>query len=381
MSVAASAIPWAPDWVCGAEAPDWAQSGTTDAALPFGADDLIDSEEIGIFGTEDSPYPFALPVNAIGAARAAGAPSNQVRQAEELAARGLGTKAKRQAMCGVYGRRCDCSNTACRFRGYRPFRCKNRYCSGECGRLAYNALFKKYLGLLPVAEKLVAGNRVAGNRARVIAKLDFTTINLGRMPTRDEVRAFNACIKLFLRALERAMRFKRSEYGVLYCDEFGGENTNLHAHGIYVGPVIPRQWFGKGKKLSEMWKAACRRTVFEGSFLISAKEAGGFERGLGHALKYAGKFLSKDPCRLADLELAFHGVRRVHALSAFYNALPESEPGDERDGPSCPQCGSALTEGSSFIAVCVLRREGRCELGEARRAMGRGKVFGKSADG
>ena len=375
MNAAANAFPWAPDWVCGVEAPDWVKSVTLDAAPPSGRDDLIDCEEIGIFASEDSPYPFALP-ETIDAARAAGAPPNQVRQAEELAARGLKTKSQRQAVCGMYGRRCDCSNTACRFRGYRPFRCKNRYCPGDCGRLVYNTLFKKYLDLLPVVERLVAGGR-----GRVIAKLDFTTINLGRMPTGDEVRTFNGCIKRFCRALERAMGFKRADYGLLYCDEFGGENTNLHAHGVYVGPVIPREWFGKGKKLSEMWKAACCGTVFEGSFLISAKDAGGFTRGLGHALKYAGKFLSKDPTRLAELELAFHRVRRVHTLSAFYNALPKAEQNEGHDGPSCPHCGSAMILGFSFVAVCILRREGRCDLEDARCAVGRGKVFGKSGDG
>ena len=38
-------------------------------------------------------------------------------------------------------------------------------------------------------------------------------------------------------------------------------------------------------------------------------------------MKYAGKFLSKDPDRLAELELAFNGVRRVHTMGGFYNAV------------------------------------------------------------
>src|SRR5262249_5456527 len=143
----------------------------------------------------------------------------------------------------------------------------------------------------------------------VIAKLDLTTINLGRMPTRDEVREFNSCIKRFLRRLERALRVTSKDWGLLHCDEFGGGNTNLHAHGVYVGPQIPHDWFGKGGRLSEMWKDTCRGTPFEGSFLVSAKRVSSFGQGLGHALKYAGKFLDKDPVRLAALEVAFHGVR------------------------------------------------------------------------
>jgi hypothetical protein len=216
---------------------------------------------------------------------------------------------------------------------------------------------------MPVAVKL------GGGRGHVTAKMDFTSVKPGRMPTREEVRIFNTCIKRFWRALVRAMGGLPADFGLLYCDEFGGDNnTNLHAHGVYVGPVLPRQWFGKGKKLSEMWKAACRGTVFEGSFIISVKDAGGFSRGLGHALKYAGKFLSTDPARLAELELAFHGVRRVHTLGAFYNALPKDKQKQNECGPSCPECGSALNEGDSFLPICVLQREGRRDLDEARRA-------------
>ena len=343
-------------------APAWVRG------VPFGEGDLDPESQLENFRPK-SPYPHALPEDPLEAARLAGAPASQIRQAEELAARGLHTKAERHAVCGVYGSRCDCSDTDCRFRGFRRFRCKNRYCLA-CGRLAYNALFKKYLGLKPVADKL------AGRRGVLIAKIDFTTVNLGRMPTGGEVRIFNACIKRFWRKLQRARGFSGADYGLLYCDEFGpvessgdsGDGTNLHAHGVYVRPVLPHPWFGKGQKLSDMWKAACKGTVFEGSFIISLKDAGGFSRGLGHAFKYAGKFLSKDPARLADLELAFHGVRRAHTLGAFYNALPKDKPGQKECGPSCPECGSALNEGDSLLPICVLQREGRRDLDEARRA-------------
>ena len=294
-----------------------------------------------------------------------------------LAKVGLHTKAVRQARCGVFGSRLDCSNTECGRRYYRSFRCKNRYCL-KCGRRIYNELFRRYLGLAPAVDALL---RIRG---RLIAKLDFTTVNLGRMPTRDEVREFNACIKRFCRALERALRISGRDYGLVYCDEFGGGGTNLHAHGVYVGPVIPRQWFGQGNKLSEMWKNACRGTVFEGSFIVSAKSTDCFGRGLGHALKYAGKFVDKDPVRLAALELAFHGVRRIHALGAFYNALSNDEGHEAGDtGGSCPQCGSALLllDIGIWHPICNLRREGRRDLDEAWRDAKVKKAFERTRDG
>ena len=282
-------------------------------------------------------------------------------------------------MCGVAGMRQDCTNTECGQTYFQPFHCKSRYCL-TCGRLIYRKLFRKHVGLSPVAEKLVALSP-ANN---VVAKLDFTTVTLGRMPTRDEVREFSGCIKRFFRIVERKLGVSRKEYGVVYCDEFGGNNINLHAHALYVGPKLPRPKV-KGQpglgKLAQWWRQACEGTVFRGSFIISVKRAKSFEAGLAHALKYAGKFLSTDPTRLASLELAFHGVRRVHTLAAFYNAAPKTEEAAEKTGPACPKCGSALKSNGPWLPIQVFQREGRHDLDEARRTANRMKVFGGSRDG
>jgi hypothetical protein len=207
----------------------------------------------------------------------------------------------------------------------------------------------------------------------VVAKIDFTTINLGRMPTRDEVRAFNDCIKRFFRFFERKMKVSRQEYGVAYCDEFGGgDNTNLHAHGVYVGPVLPRHWFGKGKLLSEMWRKACEGTPFAGSFIISMKVSK-WEIAVAHALKYAGKFLSKDPERLAELEKVFHGVRRVHTLAAFY-LRKEKDTGGALV-PSCPHCGAGLIEGSGWVPMKELLGAGCQDLDKVAQELRRQRVL------
>jgi hypothetical protein len=85
---------------------------------------------------------------------------------------------------------------------------------------------------------------------------------------------------------------------------------------------------------------------------------------LGHALKYTSKHVSKyPPERLADLELAFGSVRRVHTMGLFYNA-PETK--DEREPsatPLCPVCGDHLVypKQRGLQLVRDLEREGRVD--------------------
>ena len=358
--------------------PAWAIAGQGIQGAAIDQDDGIDSEVAFEPLERAAGSSRGLPLNALQVAREAGAGTFQLRKAEEMERLGLSNQAKRQALCGVVGMRQDCSNTDCGQTFFQPFHCKCRYCL-MCGGRVYRQLFRKHAGLLPVAEKLLAASP-----NNVVAKLDFTTVKLGRMPTRDEVRAFNECIKRFCQIFERELRISRKEYGLVYCDEFGGNNNNLHAHALYVGPKLPRPKI-KGRpglgKLALWWRKACEGTAFHGSFIISIKRAKNFEAGLAHALKYAGKFLSTDPARLASLELAFHRVRRVHTLAAFYNAVPKDAEAAEKAGPACPKCGSALKSSGPWLPIVVFQREGRHDLDEARRTANRMKVFGGPRDG
>ena len=295
-----------------------------------------------------------------------------LKKAELMYGCGLQGKAMRQAVCRVMGVRLECSNTDCRKRYFRTFACRNCYCP-HCGPKLFGELLGKHLRRLsPVVDRMIR------RPGYVVAKIDFTTINLGVMPTSDQVKEFNACIKRFVRALEKKMGIKRKDYGLVYTDEFGGEdNTNLHAHGAYVGPVIPRQWCtGKGGVLSEMWRKACDGTDFAGSFIVSLKAAK-FEVALSHSLKYAGKFLSNDPQRLAALEIAFHSVKRVHSMGVFYN-VPDQE--GERDA-SCPSCGSTLRVLTGYVSIAELAAAGFVDLGEAQREAARARGFGCSSRG
>ena len=100
--------------------------------------------------------------------------------------------------------------------------------------------------------------------------------------------------------------------------------TNLHAHGMYAGPWIDQAL------LAEVWQQVRK----DGSQVVWMKCATDFARGLAHALKYTGKKLSTDPKRLAQLEKAFHGVRRAHTMGAFYNA---KDPGPMVPDICCPR--------------------------------------------
>jgi len=305
---------------------------------------------------------------------------------------GLRSKARRQASCQVFARMRKCENG---HQHYHRYGCKCRYClSSTCGRKAFLDLFNKYMGLDVVAREMVPDweNRPC-RKARggdlVMAKIDITTLSLGRMPSSEEVRQFNSDIRKLFRSAEKEFglthprRIKKfafdasgsssaQDYGVIWRDEFGGKatrpgkigNTNLHAHAVYCGPYLPQWW------LSGEWA----RIRGDGSKIVSIKIAKTFRAGLYHALKYAGKFLSGDPTRLAELEFAFHRVRRVHTMAGFYNALPK----DRAIKPPlpCPVCGGVMFEPSGpLLPVRDCETLGARDFDVLTREVGRQRVF------
>jgi hypothetical protein len=150
---------------------------------------------------------------------------------------------------------------------------------------------------------------------------------------------------------------------LIYALEFGGRNSNLHCHSLYCGPRLPKPRVrGKQGELSRWWQDACRGTVFEGSRIISVKQAGNFHAALAHSLKYPSKYLEcSTPARLASLEAAFHATRRVSTLGAFYNAV--SKHSEDGNGLECPMCHAALHKDGAWWPVPVLRRGGGVGVG------------------
>jgi hypothetical protein len=328
------------------------------------------------------------------------------KQARKKAA--FSRKANRVANCGASGRRMDCSaHVDHQFFG--EFKCQCRYCR-RCGSGVFSALFGKYIGLWPTVQTLHPQN---GFRSKVvIAKLDFTAVNLGRMATPEEIRDFNQDIRECVRRVAKESGIGAKDYGLLWCDEFGGfdprkksYNTNLHAHGVFVGPYIPQQLFAKvwteiradkdGAKI--VWISRQKIDNPPANFLECERRR--FVRALGHALKYTGKHVARsDGERLADLEVAFHTVRRVHTMGLFYHAnltcsakcgecdtqcqLANGHGGKhdcKRHGQQnrCPVCEAYLMfpRDSGYAPVSDLKREGRRELGEVRRQLSRDRIL------
>lgn len=292
-------------------------------------------------------------------------------------ARSFRAKANRQAWCGIIGHRKDCSKVSCRDAGGKFFRrhdCRLRYCP-RSGPKAFRALYGKHLGRLAAVVEDLLRHREEDCRERVIAQIDITRRNTGNMPSSEQVKKFNESIRKLFRRIERELGISRRDYGAGWMDEFGSGNTNLHAHGVYVGPYLPQ------KLLSRWW-----HEITGDSFVISIKPASSFEKALSHALKYPSKFWDAPAERLVELEIAFHKVRRFHALARFYNP-PEtrSEPGMETDSKDeskrCPFCGSFLKtpchkRGWSWASD--LEREGRLDLDGAKVIAARKK--GLTAD-
>jgi hypothetical protein len=316
-------------------------------------------------------------------------------------------KVNRMANCGTSGRRLDCRDHG-EHLFFGEFKCQCRYCR-RCGGDVFSALFRKYVGLWPTVKSMLPQD---GFRAKVvIAKLDFTAVNLGRMTTPVEIREFNQDLRECMRRVLGELRIGSKQCGFLWCDEFGGwndkqknYNTNLHAHGVYVGPPIPQ------KLLAGVWTEI--RAKKDGAKIVWIEkqkidnppsdflegERRRFVRALGHALKYTGKHvLRSDGERLAELEVAFHTVRRVHTMGLFYHAdLRCQSPCGQCDSRCefvnghegehhckyhghqnrCPLCDAHLMfpRDSGYAPVADLKREGRRELGEVRRQVARDRI-------
>jgi hypothetical protein len=302
---------------------------------------------------------------------------------------GLDRKAQRELSCGLIAGEVQCRGG---HRFYVGYECGNRYCI-TCGPKSAQRLFAKNADrLLFVATRLMLCEREECNEcsraieakelphwppprghkpAIVCAKLDFTLKNPGSRPVPEQMRQLNMFIKAFCRAIERRFKISRKSYGLAYCDELGGNNSNPHAHGIYVGPWLPQS--KQRKELSALWSQ-----ITGGSFILSIKYARSFTEALYHAIKYPAKFAERStPERLADLEVVFHRVRRFHTLAAFYN--PEVPASEKTPAKRCPICEESLSEPHGWRTIAELSARGLRAVEDVAGEMARNRVLGECA--
>jgi hypothetical protein len=268
-------------------------------------------------------------------------------QAQAMWGLGLKLKAQRLACCGRFGRRLECVGES-RHSFFEPFNCGLRTCQ-RCAPLLARKLFERLL-ILETAVKDRPG--------WTLALLDFNLRNDGNLPDAELIRAANVAVK---RTMHRLLRGVQG-WGYLWIDELGFDNSNLHMHGIYYGPYlsvpeVSAVWTQESGGSYRVWIQRVRRS---------------FRAALYHHLKYVSKPPSNDPRRLAEVEAAFHCVRKVHTLGAFYD--PEigdvsEEEIDRGAQQRCPYCGEFLVIASGFCAVSGLEASGLINVSVVRRAV------------
>jgi len=187
--------------------------------------------------------------------------------------------------------------------------------------------------------------------------------------------------------------FSKGKYGFLWVDEVGyekrgrraerkAEGLNLHAHGLYIGPRL--DW----RTVRDLWEGITGGEGL-GVWLTFLKgwchdPERAVRRAWGHLVKYVSKVPAETPERIAALEIAFSGVRRVHSLGWFYDVAPEEDDLHqfrlEDPGRRCPICGASFyvhfRPWAQMTSIESLRAEGRRELGEVEREIGRTRIFG-----
>lgn len=332
-----------------------------------------------------------------------GASVERLAQALELENRGLRSKARRLVLCGRIGHRIEhqTNSAACDLRFFELYFCREKYCK-FCGPQQFREQFAKLQAALPSIVDRLLCDGARNSREMVIAKLDFTVPNTGRMPSSHEVREFHRKMREFWRLAERLVGLKRDEYGVVRCDEIGGSNSNLHAHCGYVGPWLPQKrkelsalwsvvWIGDRRRKRELIRAARKSGLgylwnllapWEQRF-ASIKLARNFSQALAHALQYPLKFIEKSsPDRLAALEKTFHRARRISTGGAFYRVKPAREPGDDTklEHQFCPYCKVRLqVVHEQWQPLSVLEKEHRINLRIAQRKAVRDGVLAMGA--
>jgi hypothetical protein len=260
------------------------------------------------------------------------------RVAEVLIENHLAPKANRYIECSRYGVRLQCKGKECHDL-FSPLYCDLRYCP-RCGPRQFARLIEKYS---PVV-KLLSSQRRSGYCPREITLTTRKADNL----TSAQIKRFNEDVKKTLKRLTDG----KEGWGAIWCDEVGFNNTNLHAHILFYGPYIEQSC------LAAAWQEISGHQVV---FITKAHVNG--PKALIHLLKYVSKPPADDPGIIGQLEVAFHGRRRVHALGVFYNFVGDDSDNLNSEWKTCPHCGAELIRLPGTARIEKLIMEGRAFVG------------------
>lgn len=264
------------------------------------------------------------------------------RVAQVLIDHDLHQKARRYLECLRYGIRLQCEGPQ-QHALFAVVHCDLRFCPC-CGPRQFARLIEKYSPVL---------RSVSGQRRRGYALREITlTCRKSASLTSAQVKKFNEDVKKALKVVAA----DAEDWGAIWCDEVGFNNTNLHAHILFYGPYVEQS------RLAEVWRAISGHQVV---FITKAHVNG--PKALIHLLKYVSKPPSDDPEIIGQLEVAFHGRRRVHALGVFYNfASDDSHDHQPNPWKSCPHCGAGLTRQPGTVRLENLVMEERTFIGTRR---------------
>jgi Replication protein len=263
--------------------------------------------------------------------------------ADVLIDNNLPQKANRLMECCRYAYRYECKGPE-KHKLFSPIYCDSRFCP-RCAPRQFARLIEKYEPIL----RAISAHKQAGFQLREIT---LTTRNTGSL-NRSQIKQFNLDVKKCLKLLMSGVK----GWGVIWCDEVGFDNTNLHAHILFYGPYIDQG------HLAEVWKKVSDHEVV---YISEARRSG--SKALIHMLKYVSKPPSNDPSHIGLLEVAFHKVRRVHTLGLFYKFAGNDPDHLHNEWNTCPHCGAELMKltGATRIERAIM--EGRTFVGTKQTA-------------
>lgn len=260
------------------------------------------------------------------------------RVAQVLVENGLIAKANRYIACSHYGVRLQCKGPQSHAL-FSPIYCDLRYCP-RCGPRQFARLIEKYA---PAVKFVCSHHR----RDYALREITFTTRKVDCLSS-IQIKEFNEDVKQTLKLLMRGVE----NWGAIWCDEVGFNNRNLHAHVLFYGRYIEQA------RLADAWQQISgHRVVYITRAHINGPKA------LLHLLKYVSKLPADDPEIIGELEVAFHGRRRIHALGAFYNFGGDDTDNINSEWNTCPHCGAALERLPGTFRLEKLIQEGRTFVG------------------